>query len=110
MEQPTEIPRGYLYWLKAAAKMPIPLRSDWRGVGKLVCDATKAVAYALLITAARVAVLATLPVSAPVFAIVAVKLNRRSCERLNQRRAELRDAFAGRATRARAQAQNKETK
>ena len=92
-----EEPRGYLQWLLIVARVPLPLRSDWRGVGKHVLVAAKAVASALLLTAVRLAILLTLPISAPLLAVVLNKLNKRWVEKTIKRRAEVLAGYTNHA-------------
>lgn len=103
-----EKPEGYAYWLKTVAKAALPRASDWYRVGERALDAIKAILWSAGMTAFRLAVLFTLPVTAPILARVCQKLNERTCARRNATRAEMRSNFMNLAQRARQRAELKE--
>lgn len=102
-----EKPESYAYWLKTVAKAALPRSGDWYGVGEHTLDAIKEILWSAGMTAFRLAVLFTLPVSALILARVCQRLNERTCERRNAKRAEMRANFTNLAQRARQRTQAK---
>lgn len=99
---------SYIYWLKKVVKAALPRSSDWYRVGERTLDAIRAILWSVGLTAFRIVVLVTLPVSAPILARVCQRLNESACTRRNAMRAEMRSMYANRIRRARQRAGAKE--
>ena len=73
-------PEPYRYWLKVAAKLSIPSGREWEPLAESVPEAIDDLWNAVTVTAFRLLILGTLPVSAPLLALWMLKANRKTVE------------------------------
>lgn len=94
-----EKPETYAYWLKTVVKAALPRASDWYRVGERALDSIKAILWSAAMMVTRIAILVTLPVSAPILALVFQRMNEKASARRNAMRAEMRSNFMNLAQR-----------
>ena len=88
-----EKPEPFKYWVKAAMVAAIPRPGDWSKALYSWVEFCSDLWDALGVTIFRLLVLVTFPISIPLLAMTAMRLNRKAVELRNKARAELLESL-----------------